>query len=62
MPSQQALDDLLEALIALTEGADVTEQRDRLLRLVLMLTAQMDDTAHVHQAIARLHPIELAIP
>lgn len=62
MPTQQALDDRLEALIALTNGVSTEVQRDRLIRLVLLLLARLDDEALVQQAIAQVAPIEMAIP
>jgi hypothetical protein len=50
--TQQQLDDVLESLIALTDAASPALQCDLLARLVLALSAEVDDASRLQAAIA----------
>ena len=50
--TQQQLDDVLESLIALTEGADLSMRCSLLASLCLTLAAQVDDAERLQAAIA----------
>jgi hypothetical protein len=52
--TQPQLDDLLESLIALTQGIPAEQQAALLARLVLVLASKLDDAAVVEDAIAQV--------
>jgi len=52
--TQQQLDDLLESLIALTDGIPAEQQAALLARLVLVLAAKLDDAVAVEAAVAEV--------